>query len=744
MTQIINSAQVGVYEGCGVVYDLRSSAIDHDITDYSLYLIRKKNRSPLTVGQIVGHLVVFRRFLLRQPNSGLAYVHEETMLAFQREQLDSVKESRSYRGDERLAKNTVNQKLSAVYCWMVWLRDEGRLDDSVIGERGCQVRTREKAIERFDGKRKRVTYVIEVPIAYRGIGRGSKHSTAYAATKNDIDAVTERIAETATSEYLLQRNGLLAVIPQLTGLRRGSMNSLLVSQFDRGELHAETEPTVLVTPKDQKFGYSSSFDFPTLLALRILDFIDGPRTELLDALGIDESIAKGRVFLSETTGKPLTSRAITKVMSREMRAIGAPKGAAVHAGRHLFANDMINQEIEDRTKEGQDTSTASICCAVALKMGQRNPDSLFAYVSAQQSRYAKSQLEKSRQRSAAARVNVEIEEHSSIKTGTDAAAGVSDRPEHPVKLLVVDINALGFAALRDPKYRDSRHFGRRTGAVIGALEYLTSRCSVDRGRTPVVVWDDRCTWRKALYAGYKAERWTSSDQQALLADYLWQCELLRGLLAHLGVLQVSAAGFEADDVAGYMCRNASANWSIRLVTNDSDWLQALRPGVDLVSLPLNSVITEDDLRNVELVRGGPFYSVEHYIAAKSLAGDASDEIPGVPGVGIKSAARIISEFDSVESLWARFDEGSLPERKILRRVAGPEYRDQYRRNRCLIDWALAPSLRGQCRIDPGEVSIDNFRSLAFKNGLALRIPSNFVMWSKCDPYVVKAIRRMTM
>ena len=176
---------------------------------------------------------------------------------------------------------------------------------------------------------------------------------------------------------------------------------------------------------------------------------------------------------------------------------------------------------------------------------------------------------------------------------------------------------------------------------------------------------------------------------------LWatsQAAIVRQLVGHLGIPQIFCPGFEADDLAGLICRGVDQRWEVVLATSDSDWYQALREKVTWFSPHTEKQVTLGDLRGATAVSEGPFDSIDHFIEAKALAGDSSDGIPGVRGVGIKTAAKIIREHGSVESLWAKHDGGVAVKGVIPLRVAGQEYREIYRRNLRLIDWRLAPSL----------------------------------------------------
>ena len=260
------------------------------------------------------------------------------------------------------------------------------------------------------------------------------------------------------------------------------------------------------------------------------------------------------------------------------------------------------------------------------------------------------------------------------------------------KLLLVDINILGFGAMRQWAYAGRSFGGRPTGAIHGTLEKLLALVAEFDDHVPIVLWDDRCRWREELLPRYKRHRWQTAEQQAFLESYLRQAEVVRRLLGHLGLPQLFCPGFEADDLAGSICRGIDAAWDVVLATSDTDWLQALRERVIWRSLHTGLRIIAEDLGDPERVKGGPFDSTDHYIMAKALAGDAADGIPGVDGVGLTTAARIIRAHGSVEALWARHDGGEPVKGIARQRAAGPDYRETYRRNLRLIDWRLAPPL----------------------------------------------------
>jgi 5'-3' exonuclease len=284
-------------------------------------------------------------------------------------------------------------------------------------------------------------------------------------------------------------------------------------------------------------------------------------------------------------------------------------------------------------------------------------------------------------------------------------------------LLLIDINILGIGSMREYEFQYRMHRGKATGAIHGTFSKLSRLLDAHASKVPVILWDDRCQWREKILPQYKRHRWNTPEQQEFLKSYLAQAEVTRTLLAHLGVPQMACPNFEADDLAGLICRYSDPSWPITLATTDTDWYQALRPNVEWYSSRNGYVVTEADLGNTDLVKDGPFLSTDHYIQAKALAGDSSDGIPGVNGVGLKTAARIIQEHGSLEALWAKHDAGEPLKGVALQRAAGHDYREIYYRNLRLIDWRLAPRLHRNFQVEYERPSTAAFKALCEKWGL---------------------------
>ncbi|RON68047.1 hypothetical protein BK671_13980 [Pseudomonas fluorescens] len=181
-------------------------------------------------------------------------------------------------------------------------------------------------------------------------------------------------------DYLASRNTLVLDIADTLGMRRASINSLTCTQFLVALENEEALVDLVIVPSSQKFSYQFSYTFSFQLVSSILQYIEGPRKALLGRLKVPASISQDRLFLSSKTGKPLTERAITGFIASAMRFSGMPKGS-IHVFRHKFINDEVEREIMRRIEIKLDTSIESVAAAVAIKVGQVNPNSLHTYIS---------------------------------------------------------------------------------------------------------------------------------------------------------------------------------------------------------------------------------------------------------------------------------------------------------------------------------------------------------------------------
>ncbi len=184
--------------------------------------------------------------------------------------------------------------------------------------------------------------------------------------------------------------------------------------------------------------------------------------------------------------------------------------------------------------------------------------------------------------------------------------------------------------------------GEPTGALYGVLNMLRRLLADYRPEHLAVVFDaPGPTFRHTLFPDYKAHR------PPLAPDLLAQIAPLHACIRALGLPLVQISGVEADDVMGTLTHQATARGrSVLIVSGDKDLLQLVNEQVRLLDT-MKNVITDPD--GVEQKFGVPPERIVDYLA---LVGDVSDNIPGVPGVGPKTAAKWLNQYGSLDALIA--------------------------------------------------------------------------------------------
>jgi 5'-3' exonuclease len=216
--------------------------------------------------------------------------------------------------------------------------------------------------------------------------------------------------------------------------------------------------------------------------------------------------------------------------------------------------------------------------------------------------------------------------------------------------------------------------GAPVNAARGYLDML-SRLLVDRRPHAVVnVFDAdwRPAWRVELYPGYKSTR---RDDPPELPG---QVPLIRELLEAAGLPVAEAAGYEADDVIGTLAARAGPDERLAVVTGDRDLFQLVRDPVVWVLFPQRgtSSMAVMDEAGVAAKSGVP---PARYADMAILRGDPSDGLPGVAGVGEKTAARLLNEYGDLDALLAAAAAGRLPARLAAALDASRDYLAAMRR-----------------------------------------------------------------
>lgn len=217
------------------------------------------------------------------------------------------------------------------------------------------------------------------------------------------------------------------------------------------------------------------------------------------------------------------------------------------------------------------------------------------------------------------------------------------------KLMLVDGNSLLFRAFYALPLLHTRE-GIYTNGVYGFNTMLTRAVEEEMPTHLVVAFDmDKKTFRTELYDDYKANRSAPPD------ELIGQFELVRRLLKAQNIQYVEAPGYEADDIIGTLSKMAeAAGMPVIIVTGDGDALQ-------LVSATTRVMMTKKGISEIEIydtnkVREKWEVDPGQMVEIKALMGDASDNIPGVPGVGPKTAVKLIKQFHDVATLYKDIEQ----------------------------------------------------------------------------------------
>ena len=207
------------------------------------------------------------------------------------------------------------------------------------------------------------------------------------------------------------------------------------------------------------------------------------------------------------------------------------------------------------------------------------------------------------------------------------------------KLVLVDGSSYLFRAYHAlPKLTSSR--GEPTGAIHGVLNMINKLAEDEDTDHFVVVFDaPGKTFRDDIYPEYKANR------DAMPDELRSQIEPLIEAIPAMGLPLLRVAGVEADDVIGTLCREGlEAGMQVVVSTGDKDMAQLVTDGVTLVNTMTGTLMDRDGVKQKFDVWP------EQIIDYLALVGDSSDNIPGVPKVGAKTAAKWLNEYDSADGI----------------------------------------------------------------------------------------------
>ncbi|MEY8840754.1 5'-3' exonuclease H3TH domain-containing protein, partial [Cribrihabitans sp. XS_ASV171] len=223
-------------------------------------------------------------------------------------------------------------------------------------------------------------------------------------------------------------------------------------------------------------------------------------------------------------------------------------------------------------------------------------------------------------------------------------------------LHLIDGSAFIFRAYHALPPLTRKSDGLPIGAVSGFCNMLQRYVEGNHGGdvTHVAVIFDKGshTFRNDLYDLYKANR------EAMPEDLRPQIPLTRQATEAFNIACKEMEGYEADDIiATLACRARDAGGRVTIISSDKDLMQLVGDGVEMLDAMKNRVIDREGV--IEKFGVGP----ERVVDVQALAGDSIDNVPGAPGIGIKTAALLINEFGSLEELLDRAGEIKQPKRR---------------------------------------------------------------------------------
>ena len=219
------------------------------------------------------------------------------------------------------------------------------------------------------------------------------------------------------------------------------------------------------------------------------------------------------------------------------------------------------------------------------------------------------------------------------------------------KLVLIDGNSIvnrAFYGLPDLTTTDGKH----TNGILGFFNILLKLLEEEKPQYLAVAFDVKHpTFRHEMYAEYKGTR------KGMPEELREQIPVLKELLDACGILRLERPGYEADDILGTLAKRAEQDgYAVSLVSGDRDLLQIAddvikvripktkRTGTEIEDYHTQDVVEKYGLRPMQI------------IDLKGLMGDASDNIPGVPGIGEKTAVKLLTQFETVENTIEHIEE----------------------------------------------------------------------------------------
>ena len=220
------------------------------------------------------------------------------------------------------------------------------------------------------------------------------------------------------------------------------------------------------------------------------------------------------------------------------------------------------------------------------------------------------------------------------------------------ELLLIDGHSILFRAFYGISLTMTAPDGMHTNAVYGFFNILKKMLEEEQPEYLAVAFDlPSATFRHELYPDYKGNRGPSPD------EFREQVPVVKEILREMQIPVVTAEGFEADDVLGTLSRQAAERGiTTVIVSGDRDLLQISGPATEIIIPKTRGGETTYERYRPDDVKAAFGVTPEGFIELKALMGDSSDNVPGLPGVGPKTAQKILEQFGSIREARLHADE----------------------------------------------------------------------------------------